>query len=115
MTTHVRDSVTIIHGPKGCTHHNFSLLHATGFDNDHVSMPDLISTGLSESDIIFGGEAALERTLDAVGKRNIGAVFVLSTCIVDTIGDIFYLDYFTISQSNYIGANGIGSRKKEVS
>lgn len=87
MTTHVRDSVTIIHGPKGCTHHNFSLLHATGFNNDHFTLPDLISTGLSESDIIFGGEAALERTLDAVAKRHIGAVFVLSTCIVDTIGD----------------------------
>jgi nitrogenase molybdenum-iron protein alpha/beta subunit len=87
VTTHVRDTVTIIHGPKGCTHHNFSLLHATGFDNDHVTIPDLISTGLSESDIIFGGEAALERTLDAVAKRHIGAVFVLSTCIVDTIGD----------------------------
>ena len=87
MTTHVRDSVTIIHGPKGCTHHNFSLLHATGYNNDHFTLPDLISTGLSESDIIFGGEAALERTLDAVAKRHIGAVFVLSTCIVDTIGD----------------------------
>ena len=87
VTTHVRDSVTIIHGPKGCTHHNFSLLHATGFNNDHFTLPDLISTGLSESDIIFGGEAALERTLDAVEKRHIGAVFVLSTCIVDTIGD----------------------------
>jgi nitrogenase molybdenum-iron protein alpha/beta subunit len=87
VTTHVRDTVTIIHGPKGCTHHNFSLLHATGFDNDHVTMPDLISTGLSESDIIFGGEATLERTLDAVAKRHISAVFVLSTCIIDTIGD----------------------------
>jgi len=87
VTTHVRDTVTIIHGPKGCTHHNFSLLHATGFGNDLIAMPDLISTGLSESDIIFGGEAALERTLDAVAKRHIGAVFVLSTCIVDTIGD----------------------------
>jgi len=87
VTTHVRDTVTIIHGPKGCTHHNFSLLHATGFGNDLIAMPDLISTGLSESDIIFGGEAALERTLDAVVKRHIGAVFVLSTCIVDTIGD----------------------------
>ncbi|HWS22281.1 MAG TPA: nitrogenase component 1 [Methanoregula sp.] len=87
VTTHVRDTVTIIHGPKGCTHHNFSLLHATGFDNDQINMPDLISTGLSESDIIFGGEAALDRTLDAVAKRHLGAVFVLSTCIVDTIGD----------------------------
>jgi nitrogenase molybdenum-iron protein alpha/beta subunit len=50
-------------------------------------MPDLISTGLSESDIIFGGEGALERTLEAVTKRQVDAVFVLSTCIVDTIGD----------------------------
>ncbi len=87
VTTQVRDAVTIIHGPKGCTHHNFSLLHATGFDNDRVIIPDLISTGLSESDIIYGGEAALERTLDAVAKRQVGAIFVLSTCIVDTIGD----------------------------
>ncbi len=87
VTTHVRDTVTIVHGPKGCTHHNFSLLHATGFDNDRSSLPDLISTGLSESDIIFGGEGALERTLDAVAERNVGAIFVLSTCIVDTIGD----------------------------
>jgi nitrogenase molybdenum-iron protein alpha/beta subunit len=47
----------------------------------------LISTGLSEIDIIFGGEGALERTLDAVAKRHVDAVFVLSTCIVDTIGD----------------------------
>jgi nitrogenase molybdenum-iron protein alpha/beta subunit len=47
----------------------------------------LISTGLSEIDIIFGGEGALERTLDAVVKRHVDAVFVLSTCIVDTIGD----------------------------
>ena len=87
MTTQVRDTVTIIHGPKGCTHHNFSLLHATGSDNDRVTLPDLISTGLSEIDIIFGGEGALERTLDAVAKRHVDAVFVLSTCIVDTIGD----------------------------
>jgi nitrogenase molybdenum-iron protein alpha/beta subunit len=50
-------------------------------------MPDLISTGLSESDIIYGGEGALERTLDAVTKQGAGAIFVLSTCIADTIGD----------------------------
>jgi nitrogenase molybdenum-iron protein alpha/beta subunit len=87
VTTQVKDTVTIVHGPKGCTHHNFSLLHATGLDNDQITIPDLISTGLSESDIIFGGEGALERTLDAVGERHIGGIFVLSTCIVDMIGD----------------------------
>jgi nitrogenase molybdenum-iron protein alpha/beta subunit len=87
VTTQVRDTVTIIHGPKGCTHHNFSLLHATGLDNDRVTIPDLISTGLSENDIIFGGEGALERTLTGAAKRNVSMVFVLSTCIADTIGD----------------------------
>ncbi len=87
VTTQVRDAITIVHGPKGCTHHNFSLLHATGLDNDRDLLPDMISTGLEESDIIFGGEEALKRTLDAVGHQRTGAVFVLSTCLVDTIGD----------------------------
>ncbi len=87
VTTQVRDTVTVVHGPKGCTHHNFSLLHTTGLDNDRIAIPDLISTGLSESDIIFGGEGVLGRTLDAVAEHHVDAVFVLSTCIVDTIGD----------------------------
>ena len=87
VTTQVRDATTIVHGPKGCTHHNFSLLHATGLDNDRITLPDIISTGLTESDIIFGGEGALKRTLDAVAGRHTSAIFVLSTCLVETIGD----------------------------
>jgi nitrogenase molybdenum-iron protein alpha/beta subunit len=87
VTTHIRNTVSIVHGPKGCTHHNFSLLHATGLDNETVTLPALISTALCESDIVFGGEGALLRTLDAVAERDIEAIFVLSTCIVDTIGD----------------------------
>ncbi len=87
VTTQVRDTVTIIHGPKGCTHHNFSLLHATASENDRLTLPDLISTGLSDSDIIFGGEEALGKTLESVAHRNVSAIFVLSTCIADTIGD----------------------------
>jgi nitrogenase molybdenum-iron protein alpha/beta subunit len=87
VTTQIRDAVTVVHGPKGCTHHNFSLLHATGLENDRVILPDLISTGLSESDIIYGGEDTLDRTLDEVAKRPVSTIFVLSTCIVDTIGD----------------------------
>ncbi|MDD1696453.1 MAG: nitrogenase component 1 [Methanoregula sp.] len=87
VTTQVRDTITVVHGPKGCTHHNFSLLHATALDNDRVTIPAMISTGLSETDIIFGGEGALEKTLDIVAERNINGIFVLSTCIIDTIGD----------------------------
>lgn len=87
VTTHVRNTASIVHGPKGCTHHNFSLLHATGLDNETVTLPPLVSTALCESDIVFGGEGALLRTLDAVAERYLDAIFVLSTCIVDTIGD----------------------------
>jgi nitrogenase molybdenum-iron protein alpha/beta subunit len=87
VTTQIRDAVTVIHGPKGCTHHNFSLLHATGLENDCFTLPDLISTSLTESDIIYGGEDTLDRTLEAVAKMPVSTIFVLSTCIVDTIGD----------------------------
>jgi len=87
VTTQVRDAITIVHGPKGCTHHNFSLLHATTLDNDRVSLPDVISTGLSETDIIFGGEGALRQTIDRAARRHPSAIFVLSTCLVETIGD----------------------------
>lgn len=87
VVTQVHDAVTVVHGPQGCTHHNFSLLYATGPDNDRPRIPLLVSTGLSESDVVFGGEGALGRTLDKVMARRPGAVFVLSTCIVETIGD----------------------------
>lgn len=87
VTTHIRDVASIIHGPKGCAHHNFSLFHASGLDNDQAILPDLVSSALSESDIIFGGEETLTRTIRSVCSRDISAVFVLSTCIVATIGD----------------------------
>lgn len=87
VTTQIHDAITVVHGPSGCTHHNFSLLHATHLDNDRITLPPLVSTGLSETDVVFGGEGALERTLDSVIARNPAAVFVLSTCIVETIGD----------------------------
>jgi nitrogenase molybdenum-iron protein alpha/beta subunit len=79
--------VSIVHGPRGCAHHNFSLLHATGLDNDQVILPPVVSTGLSETDIVFGGEEILAETLRSVCTRDISAVFVLSTCIADMIGD----------------------------
>jgi len=87
VTSHIRDTVTIIHGPKGCTHHNASLLHAICLDDDRMVMPSLISTALGESEIIFGGEEALRTAIRHAAGQNIRALFVLSTCIVDTIGD----------------------------
>ncbi|OPX64922.1 MULTISPECIES: nitrogenase component 1 [unclassified Methanoregula] len=87
VTTHIRNAASVIHGPRGCAHHNFSLLHATQLDNEKVSVPDIVSSALGEGDIVFGGEEALARTLEVVCDRDVAAVFVLSTCVVATIGD----------------------------
>jgi len=46
-----------------------------------------VSSALGESDIVFGGEDALARTLQSVCRRDLSAVFVLSTCIVAAVGD----------------------------
>ncbi len=89
VLTEVRDAVCIIHGPAGCTHHNFSLLHATLLSSGRLVVPRLLSTNLTENDIIFGGEEALEATIaQALSLSPAPAsIFVLSTCIVETIGD----------------------------
>jgi len=87
VTTQVQDAVTVIHGPAGCTHHNFSLLHAIAAEQDDVRLPPLVPTALGESEIIFGGEEALAGTLRRVADEGPAAIFVLSTCITETIGD----------------------------
>jgi nitrogenase molybdenum-iron protein alpha/beta subunit len=89
VITQIRDAVCIVHGPAGCSHHNFSLLHATLLASDVVEIPRLLSTRLTENDIIFGGEEALEVSIShaLAGCPAPASIFVLSTCIVDTIGD----------------------------
>jgi len=87
VTTQVRDAASIIHGPRGCAHHNFSLFHATLLENEQATLPDLVSSALGETDIIFGGEDALARSIRSACERDVAAVFVLTTCIVATIGD----------------------------
>lgn len=88
VTSHVRDAVTVVHGPKGCSHHNSSLLHASWLGNDRAVLPALVSTGLSENEVIFGGEETLRSAIGhAAARDTTRAIFVLSTCIVETIGD----------------------------
>ncbi|MDD1673338.1 MAG: oxidoreductase [Methanomicrobiales archaeon] len=87
VTTGVKDALSIVHGPNGCAHHNFSLLHATLATDTDSRFPHIVSTHLSEDDIIFGGEEALERAIREGLERDVGGIFILNTCIVDTIGD----------------------------
>jgi nitrogenase molybdenum-iron protein alpha/beta subunit len=87
VTTSVRDSISIVHGPSGCAHHNFSLLHTTGLDNDTIEFPRLVSSGMLDTEIVFGGDAALEQAIRAAVSDNAYVIYVLSTCIAETIGD----------------------------
>jgi nitrogenase molybdenum-iron protein alpha/beta subunit len=87
VTTSVSNSISVVHGPRGCAHHNFSLLYATALEHDGVKAPVIQSTGLLENEIIFGGEAALERVLDRSASLCPACIFVLSTCIAEAIGD----------------------------
>ncbi|MEM2124110.1 MAG: nitrogenase component 1, partial [Methanolinea sp.] len=88
VTTEIEGAVTVIHGPAGCAHHNFSLFHALCAGRDDPVLPAIVSTDLSESDIIFGGEESLERTLREVAAAgNCSLVCVLQTCVSGAIGD----------------------------
>ena len=87
VTTQVRDAVTVIHGPAGCAQHNLSLLHAITLENDTPDLPLLLSTDLDEGSVIFGGEEALAAAIREAAARDPPVVFVLSTCVVETIGD----------------------------
>lgn len=87
VSTFVSDAVSIVHGPAGCAHHNVSLLHATLLQHGELPRHNIISSDLGEQDIIFGGEDALEDAIGRAMERDPGAVFVVSTCVTDTIGD----------------------------
>jgi nitrogenase molybdenum-iron protein alpha/beta subunit len=87
VTGFLDDAVTVIHGPSGCTHHNASLLYASLAEIDSSDLPRLISSNVLEEEVIFGGEDALLRAIDAAEALNPALISVVSTCIADTIGD----------------------------
>jgi nitrogenase molybdenum-iron protein alpha/beta subunit len=87
VTAFVPDGISIIHGPSGCAHHHVSLLHSTLMQYEILPMPRIMTTGLGEREVIFGGEESLEETIAAAIERSPNAVFVISTCVTGTIGD----------------------------
>jgi nitrogenase molybdenum-iron protein alpha/beta subunit len=87
VTTQITDGITIVHGPAGCAHHNFSLLHATMRENGECPIPAIRSTDLTEEQVIFGGESSLEAAIVDALRDDPAAVFVVSTCVAETIGD----------------------------
>lgn len=82
----IADALHLVHGPIGCAAYTWDIRGALS------SGPALhrlsFSTDLQEIDVIFGGEAKLERALlELIDRHQPQAAFVYSTCIVGIIGD----------------------------
>lgn len=71
----------IVHGPRGCGN-DLSLPTSDG-----GSAPS-DATNLTETEVVMGGEEALEQKIEAVYRRSRPeAIFVLGTCVSELIGD----------------------------
>jgi len=87
VTAYVNNAVTVVHAPLGCVHQTFSMYHAMLANASITSIPVIITSNLTDNDVIFGGERALRNALDSAASRNTELIFVISSCIPETIGD----------------------------
>ncbi|MCL5058714.1 MAG: nitrogenase molybdenum-iron protein alpha chain [Actinobacteria bacterium] len=86
----LRDVAHIVHGPIGCAYYSWLTRRnkARSEDPGKNFMTYCISTDMQESDIVFGGEKKLARTIDEVMKIfKPAAITISATCPVGLIGD----------------------------
>jgi light-independent protochlorophyllide reductase B subunit len=79
----IKNSVVLVHGPKGCVYH---INYILGMRGDRPS--EIYTTALDEHDVIFGAEQKLKEAvtyLDTTLQPEL--LFVLSCCSTDIIGE----------------------------
>jgi light-independent protochlorophyllide reductase B subunit len=79
----IKNSVVLVHGPKGCVYH---INYILGMRGDRPS--EIYTTALNEHDVIFGAEQKLKEAvlyLDQTLQPEL--LFVLSCCTSDIIGE----------------------------
>jgi nitrogenase molybdenum-iron protein alpha chain len=89
---HVRDAVLVQHSPIGCgagqvmynaIYRNGLAMRGLPVENLHV-----ISTNLTETDMVYGGVDKLERSIrDAWERHSPKAIFIATSCATGIIGD----------------------------
>lgn len=82
----IADALHLVHGPVGCAAYTWDIRGAlsSGPELHRVSF----TTDLREPDIVFGGEMALEASLEQLIERYAPkAAFVYATCVIGVIGD----------------------------
>ena len=87
VTAYIKNAVTVVHAPKGCVHQILSMYHAMLANETIPSIPVFVTSGLTDREVIFGGETALHDALNKAAERNPELILVISSCIPETIGD----------------------------
>ena len=97
MSIHLQDTVILAHSPKSCTYMSYQSISSSGrrrlFERGTllpVSIsPNMLSTEMNESDMVFGGT---EKLMDAVAsikkeRPEAKAIIIISSCPSGIIGD----------------------------
>lgn len=86
----LKDMVHIVHGPIGCAYYSWLTRRNKAIPEEQGKnfLAYCVSTDMQESDIVFGGEKKLARTIDEVVEIfKPKAVTISATCPVGLIGD----------------------------
>jgi nitrogenase molybdenum-cofactor synthesis protein NifE len=79
----IRNSVILVHGPKGCVYH---INYILGMRGDRPS--EIYTTCLDERDVVFGAEQKLRDAIEELDRAFCPELlFVLSCCSSDIIGE----------------------------
>ncbi|SNS16406.1 nitrogenase iron protein [Anaerovirgula multivorans] len=95
MSVHVKDAIVIGHGPKSCCHISYQGISSAGRRNlfERGSLlpvpiaPNLVSSMMDESIMVFGGIDLLREKIQEMKKYHPKAILLLSTCPAGIIGD----------------------------
>jgi nitrogenase subunit NifH/nitrogenase molybdenum-iron protein alpha/beta subunit len=101
ISTQVADSVSIAHGPRSCAHITFQsltsfsrrILLERGIVLPYISAPPVVSSGMNERVMIYGGIEELRQKVIEIkaGQSSVqqapNIIFVLTTCPSGIIGD----------------------------
>lgn len=91
----VSDGVTIAHGPDSCSHISLQTITSSGrrvlFERgacmpNHIC-PPLVSSGMNEGVMVFGGLDDLRSKVSSVRERNPSVIFIATTCPSGIIGE----------------------------
>lgn len=88
----IRDSVLIVHGPVGCAQGSYGYREVYHNVPPALQRPDfelnILSSNLTEQDIIFGGEKKLRQAIEeAVRRYDPKSIVIATSCASGVMGD----------------------------